>query len=72
MDALEQLRALTGENSFAPKADEFAPVRRECGSCFNFFETTFRWAKQCPACKSTNQPFRKKLIKKYDNSSSPF
>ena len=37
-------------------------VRRECQSCFKWFDTTNRWAKRCPKCKKKNAPYKKKII----------
>lgn len=36
--------------------------RRECQSCFTWFDTTERWAKRCPKCKKANAPYKKKII----------
>ena len=46
------------------KTDWSEPVRmkKQCQSCYQHFETDFRWAQRCPRCKEKNAP-KRKLIK---------
>ena len=51
------------EATVKPDWDSLPTSRRECQSCFEWFETNERWVKRCPDCKTKNAPYRKKLIK---------
>ena len=63
------------EVDLTPEENEAAwtltePIRKECQSCFNIFETNSRWAQRCPICKLNDAPKRKKLIN--DTKDLPF
>jgi|ETNvirnome_2_130_1030620.scaffolds.fasta_scaffold01946_7 predicted Zn-ribbon and HTH transcriptional regulator len=61
---------LNKKNRVKRDYSKLPPVRKDCQSCFEEYETVVRWSKRCPKCKKNNSPYRKQIVNK--DLKSPF